>query len=194
MRGNKIVEYSDVVGASSVGAAPTTSSFSTHHLASMDWAKTTTRRDARHLRLRLRACYYYHQRFGGRDCTPQVALHTYQTDRLTARLRFNGSISCKTSQNKISWSLEAARLVVWIIASLWNLRSYDKTSYRILKEGLGYLGCTHKMWIAAAHFWMRKNCTGEPVLVRLSLSDDVRPFASKRLFRNWQTKILAQYF
>ena len=34
--GNKIVDHSDVVGASPVGAAPTTSSFSTPLLASMD--------------------------------------------------------------------------------------------------------------------------------------------------------------
>ena len=43
--GNKIIDDSDVVGASPVGAAPTTSSFSTYHLASMDWAKTIARRD-----------------------------------------------------------------------------------------------------------------------------------------------------
>ena len=42
--GNKIVDHSDVVGASPVGAAPTTSSFSTQHLASLDWAKVTVRR------------------------------------------------------------------------------------------------------------------------------------------------------
>ena len=36
--GNNSV-HSDVVGVSPVGAAPTTSSFSTQHLASMDWAK-----------------------------------------------------------------------------------------------------------------------------------------------------------
>ena len=41
--GNKIVDHSDVVGASPVGAAPTTSSFSTKHLALLDWAKTTAR-------------------------------------------------------------------------------------------------------------------------------------------------------
>ena len=40
---NKIVDHSDVVGASPVGAAPTTSSFSTYHLASTDSAKTATR-------------------------------------------------------------------------------------------------------------------------------------------------------
>ena len=38
--GNKIVDHSDVVGASPVGAAPTTSSFSTQHLALRYSAKT----------------------------------------------------------------------------------------------------------------------------------------------------------
>ena len=42
---NKIVDHSDVVGASPVSTAPITSSFSTKHLASMDWTKTTARRD-----------------------------------------------------------------------------------------------------------------------------------------------------
>ena len=45
MVGNEIVVHSDVVGASPVGAAPTTSSLSTWHMTSMDWAKTTARRD-----------------------------------------------------------------------------------------------------------------------------------------------------
>ena len=38
--GNEIVDHSDVVGASPVGAAPTTPSFSTWHLAVMDQVKT----------------------------------------------------------------------------------------------------------------------------------------------------------
>ena len=37
--GDKIVYHSDVVGASPVGAAPTTSSFCAYHLASMDWTR-----------------------------------------------------------------------------------------------------------------------------------------------------------
>ena len=77
------------------------------------------------------------------------------------------SISNKTSYHKILWSIEAPRLVVCIVASLWNLtstsatllprclsnfraivhfllqiswlrdiaRSYNKTSYWILKQG-----------------------------------------------------------
>ena len=40
---NKIVDHPDVVGASPVGAAPTTSSFLTWHLASRDSEKTATR-------------------------------------------------------------------------------------------------------------------------------------------------------
>ena len=47
--GNKIVDYSDVIGASPVGAAPTTSSFSTEHLSSMDFVKTTVRGYKKHL-------------------------------------------------------------------------------------------------------------------------------------------------
>ena len=49
---NTIVDDSDVVGASIAGAAPTTSSFLTKHLASMDWAETTARQDEKHLVLR----------------------------------------------------------------------------------------------------------------------------------------------
>ena len=45
---NKIVDHSKVVGALPVCAAPTASSFSTLHLASMDWTKTTTRWDEKH--------------------------------------------------------------------------------------------------------------------------------------------------
>ena len=47
--GNKIVDHSDVVGASPAGASSTTSSFSTSNLASVDWEKTTARRDGKHL-------------------------------------------------------------------------------------------------------------------------------------------------
>ena len=47
--GNKLAHHSDVVGSSPVGAAPTISSFSTQHLASVDWAKTATRKDDKHL-------------------------------------------------------------------------------------------------------------------------------------------------
>ena len=49
LAGNEIVDHSHVLGASPVGAAPTRSSFSNQHLASMDQAKTTTRRDEKHL-------------------------------------------------------------------------------------------------------------------------------------------------
>ena len=51
LAGYKIVDHSDIVGASPVGAAPTTSSFSTKHLAPLDWAKTAARRDEKQLSL-----------------------------------------------------------------------------------------------------------------------------------------------
>ena len=47
--GNEIVDHLDVVGAKPVSAIPTTSSFSTEHLASMEWEKTTAWRDEKHL-------------------------------------------------------------------------------------------------------------------------------------------------
>ena len=53
--GNKIIDHSDVVGASPVVA---TSSFSTQHLASIDWAKTTTRRDEKHLKFGIQCDLY----------------------------------------------------------------------------------------------------------------------------------------
>ena len=62
--GNKIVDNSDVVGASPVGAAPTTSSFSSYHLASRDWAKTTARGDRKPLSLGIWCDLYW--RFYGR--------------------------------------------------------------------------------------------------------------------------------
>ena len=46
--GNEIVDHSDVVGASPVGAAPTTSLFSTEHLASIYCAKTTASQVEKH--------------------------------------------------------------------------------------------------------------------------------------------------
>ena len=49
LEGNTIVDHSNVVGASPVDAAPTTSSFSTQHLASMGWAKATAWWDENHL-------------------------------------------------------------------------------------------------------------------------------------------------
>ena len=58
--GNKFVAHSDGIGASPVSAAPTTSSFSTWHMASMDWANTTAtcaRPDETHLSLGFGATY-----------------------------------------------------------------------------------------------------------------------------------------
>ena len=55
--GIKIDDRSDLVGASPPVAAPTTSSFSTLHLGSMDWAKTTARGDKKRLSFGFGALY-----------------------------------------------------------------------------------------------------------------------------------------
>ena len=41
--GNTIVDHSDAIAALPIDAAPTVSTFSTEHLASIDWAKTIAR-------------------------------------------------------------------------------------------------------------------------------------------------------
>ena len=49
---DEIVYHSDVVGASHVSTAPTTSSFLTNHLASIDCAMTSARQDKKNLSFR----------------------------------------------------------------------------------------------------------------------------------------------
>ena len=61
--GNRIVDHSDVVGALPVGAAPTTTSFLTLHLTSIDCTQTTARRDENYLSFGIRCNLYY--RFDG---------------------------------------------------------------------------------------------------------------------------------
>ena len=56
--GNKIVDHSDVVGSSPAGAAPTTSPFSTYHLASRDSAKTAARQYENFLSVEIRGVLY----------------------------------------------------------------------------------------------------------------------------------------
>ena len=58
LTGNRIVDHSDVVEAGPGGAAPTTSSFSIEHLASMNSAKTTARRDEKHLNFSIWCALY----------------------------------------------------------------------------------------------------------------------------------------
>ena len=56
--GNIIVDNLDVVGAPPIGAAPTTSSLSSEHLASVDWGKTTARRDEKCLSFEILCVLY----------------------------------------------------------------------------------------------------------------------------------------
>ena len=53
------LDHSDVIGASLIGSASTTSSFPILHLASMDWAQTTARREKNHLNFGIWCTLYY---------------------------------------------------------------------------------------------------------------------------------------
>ena len=86
--GNRIVDHTDVVGATPTGDAPTTSmwstttsSISTSHQASIDWAKTTSRRDKQHISLVsliLEVCRYPKMcRANGINCHRVVVLDVY---------------------------------------------------------------------------------------------------------------------
>ena len=57
---NKIVDHSDVVGASHVSTAPTTSLFSTLYMDSMDWAKTSVRRHEKYFSFVIWSLDEYH--------------------------------------------------------------------------------------------------------------------------------------
>ena len=100
---DKIVDHSDVVGTSPVGAAPTTSSFSTKHLASIDWTKTTARRDEKHLSFGIWCALY---------------------------LRFDGTLSVTTWCVIILLYKHFLYHEEWIddISKLWGLRYGDNKS------------------------------------------------------------------
>ena len=72
--GHEIVDHSDVVGAPPVGAAPTTSSFSTEHLASIYCAKTTASRVEKHLSFSIWCDLY--ERFYGTLKSDKVNLNS----------------------------------------------------------------------------------------------------------------------
>ena len=74
--GNQIIDHSDVVGASPAGAAPTTTSFSTEHMASINWAKTNARRDGEHLSFGIWSAFYW--RFDGTYIHCQWGLVSYR--------------------------------------------------------------------------------------------------------------------
>ena len=57
--GIKTVDHSDALGASPAGAAKTISSFSTYHLNSMDWAKSTAKRTEKLLSFVIWCDLYY---------------------------------------------------------------------------------------------------------------------------------------
>ena len=94
--GNEFLYHSDVVGASPASAAPTTSSFSTWHLASIDWTKTAARGCEKQqvfsysVRFILDVWRYYIHRLHINWKVPY--LHTLKTS--------DGAILCRISEDK----------------------------------------------------------------------------------------------
>ena len=73
-----MVNHSDIVGASPIGAAPTTSSFWTKHLASVDWTKATTRQDEKHLSFEI-WCNLYERLDSNCICYRYSTAHSVQS-------------------------------------------------------------------------------------------------------------------
>ena len=104
--GNKIVDHSDAVGALPIGTAPTTFSFLTKHLASMDWAKTTARRNKKHLSVGIWSTLY--QRFDG---TPQRNLRVMGTHDVTTT-KYD-KIHANILQEKLIKECKESRTMWW---------------------------------------------------------------------------------
>ena len=81
---NTLVDHSDVAGASPFGTAPTTS-FSTTHLASVDWAKATTRQDMDDESFGIR-CTLYQRYYGTYTFKSILCLLISRTDRFRSRI------------------------------------------------------------------------------------------------------------
>ena len=107
--GNKIVDHSDVVGASPVGAASTTSSFSIWHLASMNWAKTIARRDEKHLSALWfgAACI--------RGLTVRLLFYAIDTSIHHLNCDFYRIWICMLFMNMYPWTLGYRRMLVFTI-------------------------------------------------------------------------------
>ena len=132
--GNKIVDHSDVVGASPVGAAPTTSSFSTKHLALLDWAKTTARLGKEQLSLVI-WCVLYKRFYGSCNANWINALSFKYLDaaQLGFCLKYSTAV-INTAHSKyflFLWCCYRFTLHFILHSSLWYLILYYFLSERI---------------------------------------------------------------
>ena len=95
---NAIVDHSDVVGTSPVGAAPTTSSFSTEHSSSIYCVKTPASRVKKHLSYRI--CCVLYQTFYG--------ICTFRTDTAPYATWCSSSYTCNRTfcwwTEPVSWT------------------------------------------------------------------------------------------
>ena len=161
--GNEIVDHSDVVGASPVGAAPITSSFSTQRLASIYCAKTMATRDGKHLSWGIWCAVYY--RFYGiciSLCTciqalpiydhlckwlfSKLSLHFRQVFdwHLATMMRSRLSIDAIIAHN-YTWKYFAGGDSHSLNKDLWDLRAHLTTNIWLQYCGLHAFPCGYKV-------------------------------------------------
>ena len=102
---NKSVDYSDIVGATPVSAAPTTSSFSNRHLASKDCANTTARRVEKHFSFGIWCNLYWrfactHQHSAAWPQKKGIWIHRFSGSQSEPDLATHSSNVCKNNENK----------------------------------------------------------------------------------------------
>ena len=106
--------HSDVVGASPVGAAPTTSSFLTPHLPSMVWAKSTARQDQNHLNFGIWCMLY--QTFYGSNVLYKESSHNVFSSMTSSQdvsdpcwqLALKLHLKCSSSEHVFKFQIKVA--------------------------------------------------------------------------------------
>ena len=116
--GNKIVDHSDVVGASPVVTAPTTSSFPTEHLVSIDCAKTTTRQDEWQLSFVILILQIWH--YCKASHYIDIIWAAWHLKSLVTQLLFNGLLKCIKATHHFSrdiWIMPSFQICCYVCAA-----------------------------------------------------------------------------
>ena len=145
--GNLIVDHSNVVGASPVDAAPTSSSCLDLTAGLMDWAKTTARWNENHLSFGIWCDLY--QIFYSRSidkcpgcCSPELwnILRTIQSvNRLEI---YGGQLYYATCWKKFWW--EEKHRPIWDVCYLLHVYLHDDDTLNSLRPGDTYMH--HRNW------------------------------------------------
>ena len=140
--GNEIVDHSDIVGASPVGATPTTTSFSTQHLASVYCAKTTATRDEKYLSFRI-WCVWYQILYGMLQLRPklhQTGFSRAKSSQFYKMLTANDSYMHQQTllfmQDLVACSMPCHYLDQWERTVIWTLTNKVDSNYIFIHENV----------------------------------------------------------